>query len=235
MMGVSSTYDFSSIGNVGLYASNIVKNYMAASKSSSALQQDNSFASVTNNAVKNTTAFASQNISNLRLLKSAASGLSSTAHGLGSYSSGQDLVASAQNFASAYNKTVSFLTSGLADGEGVSKALSLVADNRMTELSMASYGTYAAHRLSALGMSIDENGMMTIDAQKLADAAAKSPANVKSMLTGYGSITEMTQNNASEAMRIPAATYTDFSNMKVSDSVIDMLLPKTGFLFDFSL
>lgn len=100
---------------------------------------------------------------------------------------------------------------------------------------MAGYGTYAAHRLSALGMSIDENGMMTIDAQKLADAAAKSPANVKSMLTGYGSITEMTQNNASEAMRIPAATYTDFSNMKVSDSVIDMLLPKTGFLFDFSL
>lgn len=235
MMGVSSAYNFSSIGNVGLYASNMVKNYMATAKSSSALQQDNSFASVTSNAVKNTTAFAGQNVANLRSLKSAANGLNNAARGLGSYSSEKDLVSAAQNFASAYNKTVSFLTSGLADGEGVSKALNLVADNRMTELSMANYGTYTARRLSSLGMSIDEDGKMVIDAQKLTDAAAKSPATVKSMLTGYGSITEVTQSNASEAMRIPVATYTDFSNMKVSDSMIDMLLPKTGFLFDFSL
>ena len=230
-----SSYDLSKIGNVGLYAANMVKNYMAATKSPVGMQQDNSFATVTSNTVKNTSMFAGQNIENLRFLKSAASALNSAARGLGSYSSEQDLISVAQNFASAYNKTVSYLTSGLADGEGVSKALNLVADNRMTEFSMAHYGTYAAHRLSSIGMAIDDTGMMNIDAQKLTAAVEKSPANVKSTLTGYGSITEVTEANVSEAMRIPVAAYTDFSNMEVSNSLIDMLLPKAGFLFDFSL
>jgi flagellar capping protein FliD len=179
--------------------------------------------------------FASQNITNLKLLKSAAIALNRAAQGLGTYSTEQDLVSAAQNFATAYNKTVSLLTSGTADGEGVTQALELVADNRMTSFSMNRYGSYTANRMATLGISIDQEGMMQVDSQKLSDAAAQSPATVKSMLSGYGSLSEVTETNASEAMRIPISTYTDFSNMQVSNSLIDMLLPQKGFLFDFSL
>lgn len=229
-------YNLNGIGNVGLYASNLVRTYMNSVKPGSGIgKADNSFASVKSTTVRNNAAFTSQNVSNLQMLKAAASALNSTARGLGSYATESELVAAAQNFASAYNKTISHLTSGTADGAGVEKALNLVADNRMTGLSMGNYGSYTANRAAVMGVSIDQDGKMQVDAKKLTDAAQKSPASVKSILTGRGSIPEIVHENAEQAMRIPAATYTDFSKMQVSDSLIDALLPNSGFLFDFAV
>ncbi|MGI6153015.1 MAG: flagellar filament capping protein FliD [Christensenellaceae bacterium] len=143
------------------------------------------------------------------------------------------LVSAAQNFASAYNTAVSHLMSGKADGAGVERALSLVADNRMTAMSIANYGGGAAGRLSAMGISIDEDGKMAVDAEALTKAAQENPLSVQNALSGYGSLSDTTTNNVTQALRIPTATYTDFSKMKVSNSLIDMLMPKTGSLFDF--
>jgi len=145
------------------------------------------------------------------------------------------VVAAAQNFATAYNATISHLMSGSANGAGVQKALNLISDNRMTAGSIASYGGYAGARLSAMGISIDQDGMMQVDTEKLTQAVQKSPGTVQSALSGYGSLTDTTSNNADRAMRIPSATYTDFSKMQVQNSLINMLMPQTGFLFDFGL
>jgi len=145
------------------------------------------------------------------------------------------LVGAAQDFADAYNRTVSHLMSGGADGAGVTRALNLVADNRMTQMSMGNYGSYAASRLSSMGISIDSEGLMQVDAEKLTNAVKESPLSVQSALSGYGSVTEATRDNAAKAMNIPAATYTNFSNMGVQNSLISALMPKAGSMFDFSL
>jgi flagellar capping protein FliD len=145
------------------------------------------------------------------------------------------LVSAAQDFADAYNRTVSHLMSGGADGAGVTRALNLVADNRMTQMSMGNYGSYAAARLSSMGISIDGEGLMQVDAEKLTNAVKESPSSVQSALSGYGSVTEATRDNAAKAMNIPAATYTNFSNMGVQNSLISALMPKAGSMFDFSL
>lgn len=145
------------------------------------------------------------------------------------------LVKAAENFATAYNATISHLMSGSANGAGVEKALSLISDNRMTAGSMATYGGYAGARLSAMGLSIDQDGMMQVDAEKLTKAVQENPSLVQSALSGYGSLTDTTSSNADRAMRIPSATYTDFSKMQVQNSLISMLMPQTGFLFDFGL
>jgi flagellar hook-associated protein 2 len=145
------------------------------------------------------------------------------------------LVDAAQAFANAYNSTVSHLASGSASGAGVTRALNLVANNRMTQMSVGSYGGYASSRLSAMGITINEDGQMGVDADKLTKAVKDSPATVKSTLSGYGGLAETARDNASKAMSIPAATYTNFSNMGVESSLISALMPKTGSMFDILL
>lgn len=145
------------------------------------------------------------------------------------------VVSAAQNFASAYNTAMSHLMSGAADGAGVSKALNLIGNNRMTAMSASNYGTYASSRLGSMGISIDSDGKMQIDAEKLTKAVKESPSLVQSALSGYGGLAESTRQNAEAAMRIPGAQYVNFSNMKVENSLISSLLPSTGSLFDFGL
>lgn len=145
------------------------------------------------------------------------------------------IVKAAENFASAYNAAMSHLSSGSADGAGVTKAMNLIANNRMTAMSAANYGTYASARLNSMGISIDENGKMQIDAEKLTKAVKESPSVVQNSLSGYGGLAESTRQNAEAAMRIPSAQYTNFSNMGVQNSLINALMPSTGSLFDFGL
>ncbi|MDL2236624.1 flagellar filament capping protein FliD [Christensenellaceae bacterium OttesenSCG-928-K19] len=145
------------------------------------------------------------------------------------------VVDAAKTFASAYNQAVSHLMSGSADGAGVTRALGLVANNGMTAMSIASYGGHAASRLSSMGISIDDEGMMQVDSKKLTAAVQESPASVREALAGYGGVASTAANNADQAMRIPAATYTNFSNMQVQSSLLDALMPSTGFLFDIAL
>lgn len=145
------------------------------------------------------------------------------------------VVSAAQNFATAYNKAMSHLTSGSADGSGVSKALNLIGNNRMTAMSVANYGTYASSRLNSMGISIDDKGKMQIDSEKLTKAVKESPSLVQSALSGYGGLADSTRQNAEAAKRIPDAQYTNFSNMGTQNSLISALMPNTGSLFDFGL
>ncbi|HBU12479.1 MAG TPA: hypothetical protein DEB31_07050 [Clostridiales bacterium] len=242
----SSSFDFSSIGSVHQYATNLVKNYMAdnggdsGGASSTGASADlvsgfvNNAQGTTNAVVKNTAAFSKQNAANLNRLKSAASALGNAARSAKD-GNAQKIVNAAQAFASAYNSSVDHLMNGSADGAGVQKALSYIADNRMTRMSAASFGGGAASRLQSLGISIDDDGMMQVDAKKLTAAFEKSPASVESALSGYGSLSDTTQNNVDKALRIPSATYTDFSKMQVKNSLVDSLFRASGSLFDFSL
>ncbi len=230
-----SSYDLNAIGNVGQYASNLVKTYMTSAKTGAASGGAGTYQDTIEKTTGDTLRFAQENVSNLKNMKGAAASLENAARGLGAGASAEDVAKAAENFASAYNKTVSYLSSGAADGAGAQKALSLVADNRMTESSAAKYGGYAASRLQTMGISIDKDGKMQVDHKKLIATAEERPTAVKAMLSGRGSVAETMQENADKAMRIPAATYTDFSKMKVSDSLISMLMPGRGFLFDISL
>lgn len=235
MAGISGNYgfNFGAIGNVGLYARQLVKSYSASAKAGSVLGKLGTAEDTIASTVSRSAKFAATNTVNLKSLKSTAGSLEQAARNVTGKNGADGLVKAAQNFASAYNRTMSHLVSGEADGAGVDRAVRLVADNGMTASSMATRGTYAAARMANMGVSIDDDGMMQIDAEKLKAAAESSPATVRSMLTGYGSIAETTMQNADKAMRIPAATYTDFSQMQVSNSLLDALLPKTGALFDF--
>ncbi len=237
MIGAAGgSYNLNAIGNVGLYAANVTKEYMATHSAENGKTAHTGMAQdVIDTVTKNTVGFARENTKNLTGLKSAAATLESAARGLGTGESSDDVIKAAQDFAQAYNKTVSFLTSGAADGAGVTKALGLVADNRLTQGSIGHYGSYAANRLGAMGISIDKDGMMQVDSAKLKSAAENSPASVSAALSGYGSVTDTTQSNADKAMRIPTATYTDFSKTKINNSLISQLMPNAGFLFDISL
>lgn len=231
MTGINTGFNFASIGNVGLYAKQLVNSYSAAAKASSSTTALDTISSTATSNAK----FAATNTANLKSLKTTASSLEQAARNVTS-SSGQDaLVSAAENFASAYNRTMGHLTSGGATGAGVDRAIGYVGDNGMTAMSIANRGgyAYASARMANMGITIDDDGKMQVDAGKLKQAATESPATVKSMLVGYGSISETTMQNADKAMRIPAATYTDFSQMKVSDSLLSALLPTTGSLFDF--
>lgn len=236
----NSASGWAGIGNVQSYASNLVKSYLAdnsktdAASSVSDFLAANSYQGTQEKTVASTLGFAKENVSNMKQLKSAASALENRARMIGVNAKAEDVVSAAENFASAYNNSIRHLTSGKADGAGVSRALDYVSDNRLTQGSAAKYGSYSASRLSSMGISIDQDGMMKIDSKKLAAAVEQRPNSVKTALSGYGSVTDTTQDNAARAMNIPAATYTDFSKMKVSNSLIDNLLPKTGFLFDIS-
>lgn len=138
------------------------------------------------------------------------------------------VVAAAKDFAAAYNKTISHLMSGSADSIGAKKALNLISDNRYSD-------GYASSRLSSMGISIDKNGRMQVDEDKLTQAVQKSPASVQSALSGYGSLADSTGRNADRAMRMPSASYTNLSTMQSGNSLMSMFMPKTGFLFDLSL
>lgn len=232
MAGIyGSSFNFGAVGNVGLYAKQLVNSYMAKAKGASAKGND-SYTSVISNTVGNNQKFVSTNTANLKSLKTTASSLERAANGLGSSTKGDDLVKAAQNFASSYNRTIGHLTSGGADGVGVERALGYVADNRLTASSASRYGGYAASRMADMGITIDDDGNMQVDAEKLQKAASENPNGVKNMLTGYNSIADVTQKNADKAMRIPAATYTDFSRMQARDSLLDALLPQVGGMFD---
>lgn len=236
MAGLSTGFNFASIGNVGLYAKQLVNSYSAAAKASStrAGSPQSALDTIASTAAANAK-FTATNTANLKSLKTTAGSLEQAARNI-TNSSGQDaLVSAAENFASAYNRTMGHLTGGGADGAGVSKAIGYVGNNGMTAMSIAGRGGYAytSQRMANMGITIDENGQMQVDAEKLKGAAQESPATVKSMLVGYGSISETTMQNADRAMRIPAATYTDFSQMQVSDSLLGALLPAAGSLFDF--
>ena len=231
MAGMSGIgFNFGAIGNVGLYAKQLVNSYTAKAKAASS--SNDSYSSVISKTVSNSQKFTSTNSANLKSLKTTASSLEKSARTLGSSSSADDLVKAAQSFASSYNRTISHLTSGAADGTGVDKALSYVTDNRLTASSASRYGGYQATRLADMGISIDEDGAMQIDADKLRKAASENPNGVRNVLAGYNTITDVTQRNADKALRVPAATYTDFSRMEAQDSLISAMLPKVGGLFD---
>lgn len=232
MAGINGNYgfNFGAIGNVGLYAKQLVNAYSAKAKASAAA---GNAADTVASTVASNAKFTAANTANLKSLKTTASSLEQAARNVTGKNGADNLVKAAENFAASYNRTMGHLVSGGANGAGVEKAVQLVADNGMTASSMANRGTYAAARMANMGISIDDNGNMQVDAEKLKAAVEKSPATVKSMLAGYGSIAETTMRNADKAMRIPAATYTDFSQMQVSNSLLDALLPKTGALFDF--
>lgn len=235
MIGAANgSYNLNAIGNVGQYASGLVKSQMASAETGTTTGTGN-YQDTISKTTGNTLKAAKESVSNLKSMKATAATLQNSAQGLGTTTSAEELASAAENFAAAYNKTVSYLASGVADGQGAQKALNLVADNRMTQGSMGNYGSYAANRLSTMGISIDQDGMMQVDHKKLVSAAKENASVVTSMLSGRGSVTDTMQTNADKAMRIPAATYTDFSKMKVSDSLISQLMPGTGFLFDISL
>lgn len=231
MAGISGTgFNFGSIGNVGLYAKQLVKSYSA--RAAAQANKSDSYTSVISKTVGNNQKFVTTNAANLKSLKTTASSLERAARGLSGSAGSEDLVKAAENFASSYNRTIQHLTTGGADGAGVERALGYVTDNRLTASSAARYGGYAASRLADMGISIDEDGAMQIDAEKLQKAAADNPNGVRNMLTGYNSIADVTQRNADRAMRVPAATYTDFSRMQARDSLLDAMLPQVGGLFD---
>lgn len=138
------------------------------------------------------------------------------------------LVSAARSFAASYNTAVSYLAQNPNGGTGSMRALNMIGGAG----NMASMGL---SRLSAMGIGIDADGKMQVDAEKMQSAVAISPNSVRSALSGYGSVTDNIGQGADEAMSLPSASYTDFSSMRVENSLINTLMPQSGFLFDFSL
>lgn len=132
------------------------------------------------------------------------------------------LVNAATDFVNAYNRAVSHLGSKTGAGAGVNRALGMITTSGLS-------------RLSSMGITMGKDGKLSLDGDKLAKAASTGSARVQSMLGGYGSVSERVESGAGRAMTIPAATYTNFSSMQVSNSLIQMLMPGTGSLFDFRI
>lgn len=130
------------------------------------------------------------------------------------------IVSAAQNFVQSFNTAVSYLSSR-QDSAGGSRALSMLTGNGLS-------------RLGAVGIGMDEEGKLTLDKDKLEKAAEENPNSVKNLLSGYGSSVDSVERGADRAMRVPNATYTDFSQMRVQNNLVNLLMP-SGSLFDVAL
>ncbi len=135
------------------------------------------------------------------------------------------IVAAAEQFAKSYNKAVEYLAKNPGGGKGTDRALAMIDG-------MGASGDRTLARLSSMGITIGEKGMQ-VDTAKLTKAVQENPSSVKSTLGGYGGVAEKVERGAADAMRIPAATYTDFSKMQIQSGLLNSLMPQSaGFLFD---
>ncbi len=135
------------------------------------------------------------------------------------------VVAAAEQFAKSYNTAVEYLAKNPGGGKGTDRALAMIDG-------VGSSGDRTLARLSSIGITIGEKGMQ-VDTAKLTKAVQENPSSVKSTLGGYGGVAEKVERGAASAMRIPAATYTDFSKMQVQSGLLSSLMPQSsGFLFD---
>jgi len=140
------------------------------------------------------------------------------------------VVSAMQDFAQAYNNAVSHLGSGA--GQGSHNALDMI--NGMNKLS-----DNETARLTAMGIRMDSENGLTVDAGKLTNAVRESPGVVKSALSGRDGVSASIEQGADRAMRIPTANYADFSSLLddaiQNTSLISMMLPQPGFLIDYAL
>ena len=120
----------------------------------------------------------------------------------------QAAVGAVQDFAKAYNETISFLK----DNKDVSKRVSALG-NSFNDAS------YFAKSLSAVGISVKSSGELSVDTERLTKALKENPGSVEAVL-GKGGFAERAANKAENAQRQSDKMFPSVSSM-LGSSVSD--------------
>ena len=120
----------------------------------------------------------------------------------------QAAVGAVQDFAKAYNETISFLK----DNKDVSKRVAALG-NSFNDAS------YFAKSLSAAGVSVKSNGELSVDTERLTKALKENPSSVEAAL-GKGGFADRTAGKAENAQRQSDKMFPSVSSM-LGSSVSD--------------
>ncbi len=143
-----------------------------------------------------------------------------------------EIVSSAAAFSKAYNEAISFIARNSTIPNNATRALGML--NGMGGLSDSTKA-----RLAAMGIFINEDdGSIHMDHMKLLNAIQEGPDTVKETLAGSSiDAANSLEQGARDVMAAGshASTYTSFGTLSTAPNVLNMLMPRTGFLFDLSL
>ena len=120
----------------------------------------------------------------------------------------QAAVGAVQDFAKAYNETISFLK----DNKDVSKRVAALG-NSFNDAS------YFAKSLSTAGVSVKSNGELSVDTERLTKALKENPSSVEAAL-GKGGFADRTAGKAENAQRQSDKMFPSVSSM-LGSSVSD--------------
>ena len=120
----------------------------------------------------------------------------------------QAAVGAVQDFAKAYNETISFLK----DNKDVSKRVAALG-NSFNDAS------YFAKSLSTAGVSVKSNGELSVDTERLTKALKENPSSVEAVL-GKGGFADRTAGKAENAQRQSDKMFPSVSSM-MGSSVSD--------------
>ena len=113
----------------------------------------------------------------------------------------QAAVGAVQDFAKAYNETISFLK----DNKDVSKRVAALG-NSFNDAS------YFAKSLSTAGVSVKSNGELSVDTERLTKALKENPSSVEAVL-GKGGFADRTAGKAENAQRQSDKMFPSVSSM----------------------
>ncbi|MBP5199071.1 MAG: flagellar filament capping protein FliD [Schwartzia sp.] len=111
------------------------------------------------------------------------------------------VVGAVQDFAKAYNETISFLK----DNKDVSKRVAALGNS-------FNDAGYFAKSLSGAGITVKSSGELSVDTERLAKALKENPASVENVL-GKGGFAERTAGKAENAQRQSDKMFPTVSSM----------------------
>ena len=159
-------------------------------------------------------------------------------HGIGSATLSQgvdasNIMSAATTFTQAYNKAISFIAMNSQIPNSASRALGMLNG-------MGSLTDSTKSRLAAMGITVDEeDGTIHMDRSKLLKAIESGPDTVKETLAGSSldAATSLEQGARDVVMNMSSSgsTYNRFGGLQAGTGLINILMPRTGFLFDLSL
>ncbi len=120
----------------------------------------------------------------------------------------QAVVGAVQDFAKAYNETISFLK----DNKDVSKRVAALGNS-------FNDAGYFAKSLSAVGVSVKSSGELSVDTKRLTKALKENPASVENVL-GKGGFADRAAGKAENAQRQSDKMFPSVSSM-LGSSVSD--------------
>jgi len=100
-----------------------------------------------------------------------------------------NVVDAAKDFADKYNYTVSYLKKNIEQGSGISNQLEAFQRSIPNEKT-----------LKAVGMSVDKNGNLQVDEDKMKEALQKDPSQVKELIGGQFSMADRVGSKATSIL-----------------------------------